>query len=314
MVECGMSTISPWTTPQWHEHALLLTDEALATAGRPRTGAATTVKSWGRSCVQTVPTERGTLWIKHSYRLPPGEERVLDRLSKRWPNHVPTVVATWRDAVAMEPLGGEELTAADPVEHWTAAARSIAELQAGEVAHVDDWLELGVRDRRPPQWRPAIEALLESPVVRALDSDLLRAFEQFVPEFIDRYEKAYQFPATLIHQDSGCCNIHVTGCGPHCKTVLFDWSDVVVGHPTFSCDRLLDQVPAEHRDSVIAAFLEPLELSRREHDAMRRSNVLHEVLRYHDELAYLAPADESRAALGKSVQSQIKVLVEYESR
>jgi hypothetical protein len=47
---------------------------------------------------------------------------------------------------------------------------------------------------------------------------------------------------------------------------------------------------------------------------MRRSNVMHEVLRYHDELSSLDLFGETHASLSSSVRSQLKVLVEHEQR
>lgn len=281
---------------------------ALASVGRPATGPVATVKTWGRACLQTVPTETGTLWAKHGYRLPPGEERVLERMAVRWPGRVPEVVATWRGGVVMEPLPGRELQPDDPQEDWVAAASALAEVAAGERPFAKEWIGMGVRDRRPECWAAAVETLLESPVVRSIEADLLGRFEALVPEFITRYERGFLSPATLVHQDSGCCNIHLTVDGP----LLFDWADVVIGHPTFSCDRLLDQAAKEHRDPIIDAFREPLGLAREEFDAMRRSNVLHEVLRYHDELAWIPEDDPAHISLAESVRSQIRVLVEHE--
>lgn len=96
--------------------------------------------------------------------------------------------------------------------------------------------------------------------------------------------------------------------------MFFDWADVVVGHATFSCDRLLDQVPRERHEAVITAFIEPLGHTIDEFRAMLRSNVLHEVLRYHDELSHIATDDPALASLARSVCSQIRVLVEHELR
>ena len=95
---------------------------------------------------------------------------------------------------------------------------------------------------------------------------------------------------------------------------LVDWADVVVGHATFSGDRFLDQVPPENADAVIDAFCAPLSLDREEWRQMRRSNVLHEVLRYHDELAYLDEEDTAHASLSNSVRSQLVVLLDHEDR
>jgi hypothetical protein len=292
----------------WQSRAEVAALAALAEAGRPAIGPTRLVKSSGRSHVMTVPTGKGIGWIKHSYRLPPGEEVVLRILRERWPERLPGVIASWPGGLAMESLPGCELSAEDPLEDWVSASRAIAAMQAGETTHAGEWLELGVRDRRPPTWAKAIEALRDSPVVRVIDSDVLRRFDSLIPAFVSRYVDAFTSPATLIAQDSGCCNIHIASHGP----IFFDWADVVIGHPVFSCDRLLDQAQPERHDAIIDAFIEPLRLTRAAFDALRRSNVLHEVLRYHDELAYLAPQSEVYETLVRAVQSQIQVLVEHE--
>lgn len=205
-------------------------------------------------------------------------------------------------------MRGRELSDADGVDDWTSAARAIAELEAGELPHTDAWLAMGVRDRRPAAWAASVEGLFASPIVQGLEPEVLQPFERLLPSFIARYCDAFAAPATLIHQDSGCCNIHLTPSGP----VLFDWADVVVGHPIFSCDRLLDQALPEHREAIIAAFLEPLAIPRAEFQAMRRSNVLHEVMRYHDELAYMPADSPTHINLANNVRAQIRVLVAHE--
>jgi len=248
------------------------------------------------------------VWIKHGYGLPPGEERVLHALSERWAHRLPAVVASWPGAVITEAFEGRELSPSDPLDHWLSAAAAIAEIAAGERAHVGDWLALGVRDRRPPVWKATVESLMESPVVRAMEPVVLRQCQELVPGWISRFIDGFAGPATLVPQDSGCCNIHVSDRGP----LLFDWADVVIGHPVFSCDRLLDQAPGPFHAPIIDAFLGPLDLSRDEFLAMRRSNVLHEVLRYHDELGFLPPDDPAHKWLADSVRSQLRVLVEHE--
>lgn len=273
--------MSAWTDQSRRARSDALADAALQAAGRPRTGPFESVKAWGRSFVQRAPTAQSKLWLKEGYSLPPGEERVLATLRPRHRAQLPHVIAIWDGGFAAEPIPGRELAVDDPVETWAQVAQSLGTLMAAERDHVDAWLALGLRDRRPAQWRGAVEALLGSPVLSALSDETAQLLEGFRDDFIERFPAAFASAATLVPQDSGCCNIHVTDAGP----IFFDWADVVVGHPVFSCDRLLDQTPATHREAVIAAFLAPLEMSRVEFDAMRRSNVLHEVLRYHDELA-----------------------------
>ncbi len=301
---------APWDAGGWLEAATANATAALLLAGRPPTGEWTNVRTWARSCVRTVPTAAGILWIKHSYRLPPGEEVVVAELSRRWPAVLPTIVATWPGGFAMEAIPGEELTAGHALKDWVVVARTIAEIAAGETVHAEEWLERGVRDRRPAEWPGQIAGLLGSPVLDTLDVEVRNAFEEFVDDFTTRYLDAFELPPTLVHQDSGCCNIQVRSG----RVVIFDWADVIVGHPMFSCDRLLDQAPQSFHAAVIDAFCAPLTLSIEEFRAMRRSNVLHEILRYHDELAYIAPADPAAESLANSVRSQIQVLVEHERK
>lgn len=304
-----MSTPAPWRAPDWAAHADAASRAALTAAGRPPTGPIQTRKAWGRSCIRMAPTGAGEVWIKHGYRLPPGEERVLAPLATRWAHRLPGVVTTWDGAVALDPLPGRELSPDDPSPAWIDTARALGEITAGERSHAREWLDLGVRDRRPAAWPATVSGLAESPVLDALDPAIRDDLERLLPDLVTRYVDAFASPATLVPQDPGCCNVHITDAGP----MLFDWADVVVGHPVFACDRLLDQAPREIHEAVIDAFRAPLALPAEEFRAMRRSNVIHEVIRYHDELAYLADDDPLRASLAGSVCSQLRVLVEFET-
>jgi hypothetical protein len=297
--------IARWQESDWTERSESELDEALGNVGRARTGPITQERVWGRSCIQRAPTSAGEVWIKHGYSLPPGEDVVLATLPARWPDRLPGVVTTWPGTVVLEPLPGDELTPDHPAENWIDAARSLGELLAGEAEHAAEWLEAGARDRRPAAFRAAVFALMESEALEPLPGYVRRRFDDLVPGFATRYEDAFHGPSTLVPQDSGCCNIHLTPDGP----VFFDWADVVVGHPVFSGDRLLDQVSPDRRSAVIAAFIGPLGIDEKRFRAMRRSNVLHEILRYHDELAHIPRDDETHHALAQSVRSQIGTLV-----
>ena len=294
---------------QWQRAALAEFDRALKSIGAERADDAETVKSWGRSCIWRAPTTLGLLWVKHGYRLPPGEEVVLERLAARHPGRVPDVVAVWEGGFAMRPLAGRELREGDSLDLWVQASRALGVLAQAERDHVGEWLDLGVRDRRPAAFIVAIDELRESEAVAGLSDEVRAGVLSLLPLWVDRFAEAFRAAPTLVPQDSGCCNLQVTPGG----IVAFDWADVVVGHPVFSCDRLLDQVPVLFREAVIGAFCEPLSLSRAELDAVRRSNVLHEVLRYFGELPYLHPSDPVHASLTKSVRNQLEVLVRHEA-
>ena len=300
----------PWSDATWRRHALDGARRALDAAGRPLFGQPVDVYAWGRSWVCRAATREGELWIKHGYDLPPGEEQVLARLAERTPHRVPGVAATWPGGVAMEPLPGRPLRESDPRDAWVQVSRALGELLAGELDHVPEWLALGVRDRRPGAWAPAVDALLGGSAVAGLEPALRRRMDELRDELVQRYTSAFRAQATLVPQDAGSCNVHLTDDGP----LFFDWADVVVGHPTFACDRLLDQCPAPLQDEVIGAFCEATGLEQVEFRAMRRSNVLHEVLRYHDELAHLAQDDSLHAHLTRAVRAQLRVLGEHASR
>lgn len=304
------SPSSRWEEESWEETQRELLDEALEAAGAPRTGPVVEAKRWGRALLWRVPVEGRRLWVKFGYGLPPGEERVLSSLSTRWPDRLPTLVAHWPGGMALEPMPGRDLSEDDPLPSWTEAAASLAELLAGEESRLEDWEALGLRDRRPPAFAAAVEELLLSPVLAPLGDEALARFSSLARRQAAGYASAYSFPTTLVPQDSGCCNIRLTPSGP----LFYDWADVVLGHPTFSLDRLLDQVPKELQAPVIAAFASPLDLSLSDIQALRRANVLHEMLRYHDELAYIPPDAPSHKSLARSVRNQAQVLLDHEAK
>ena len=76
---------------------------------------------------------------------------------------------------------------------------------------------------------------------------------------------------------------------------IFDWSDVVLGHPFFACDRLLDACwsdavrKATIVDACLAAWrdLASLDTLRAEFAACQKLRVLYEGLRWTDEIAGL---------------------------
>lgn len=305
-----MTSRAPWNDPDWLAATVAELRCAVETAGYELSGSVEGHKSWARSCVLTVPTTSGTLWAKFGYGLPPGEHRVVAELAARHPSAVPGLFAVLDNGFVMEALPGPELTADDGEDIWCQCARVLGEVSAAERAHVELWRVLGVRVRTPETFAGQVGDLLESDVLAALDDDVMAEVRERAPSWIARFEDAFEGAPTLVHQDGGCCNISVGPDGP----VLYDWSDVVVGSPVFACDRMLDQAPVAYHDRVIAAFSEPLSIRRAAFDAMRRSNVLHEVLRYHDELAWIDPDDDVYRSLSRSVCSQLTALVAWERR
>lgn len=140
----------PWNHAGWLETAAANVTAAVTAAGCEVIGSLAEAKSWGPAHLATRPIREGTLWIKHAYRLPPGEEVVFAALADRHAQYVPDVVATWPGGVAMHALHGTELGEQVSLEAWGEAAGVIATIAAVEEAHATEWLRLGVRDRHPP--------------------------------------------------------------------------------------------------------------------------------------------------------------------
>jgi len=261
----------------------------------------------GRSTVLCLATEQGPLWLKCGYALPPREEVVLSKLAPRWSEHLPTVLASWHGGFAMAPMRGRALDVQHGLGVWREAAALLGTVQRTEQDHTEAWLSLGVRDRRPEGFAAAMQRLLSSATVALLDADTRQRLAQGMPRAIDWFAQHFQCRASLVPQDSGCCNIQVSGG----RLILHDWADVVVGHPAFSCDRLLDQAPADWHKDIIAAFAEAVGFSVQEFTSMRRLNVLHEALRYHDELAHIEPGNPSYQKLQTASSSQLRVVVQH---
>lgn len=298
---------APWNAEGWMAASERELDDALASVNRPRTGPIEQFKTWGRSCIRIAPTANGPVWIKHGYALPPGEDVVLSRLITRWSDRLPQLVTTWPGAVATDALPGVELSESHPPEAWIRVSRQLGEIMAGERTHVPEWISLGVRDRRPHAWEGTLERLLASEVLDALSPETRHRLDEITPELMTRYGELFGDAATLVPQDSGCCNIHIDGS----RVVFYDWADVIIGHPFFSCDRLLDQAPRETHEEVVKACSDALGLRLSEFKAIRRFNVLHEAIRYHDELAYLDPDDPIYTNLANSARSQVDVAVTH---
>lgn len=297
---------APWRNDEWIARTEREIDAALQAVDRPRTGPLESFKSWGRACIRVAPTADGPVWIKHAYRLPPGEDVVMATLATRWADRLPTLVTTFPGAIAMDPLPGQELTPAHPAEVWIHVAQCLGEMLATEREHVAAWLDAGVRDRRPEAWADTLDAFLSSPVAQATSPDIRTRIDTVRDELIDDYAALFGDVATLVPQDSGCCNIHVGD-----RVVFYDWADVIIGHPFFSCDRLLDQTPRAIHGDVIDACAGAFGVRTDDFVAIRRFNVLHEAIRYHDELAYLDPEDPIATNLANAARSQLEVAITH---
>ena len=203
--------------------------------------------AWSCSCILRVPTTAGNLYFKATYARPPAEVAVIQELARRWPRHVPTVVAVdvSRRWMLMEDFGPRELSQV-PFARWQHAIRLFGRLQRECSADLPVWLGIGCPDRRMDNLVHRLEPLFSDPLLAQADppnrlgkDDLkrLRADrERWTHELLE-FAKS-PIPASIVQQDFRDGNIAVRGR----DYVFYDWSDTVVSHPFFSTCRFLEYV------------------------------------------------------------------------
>jgi hypothetical protein len=192
----------------------------------------------------------GDTWIKQCKSIWRFEPRLTAVLAERWPDRMPEVVeydeaqATFvtRDAGAMieNVPNGHEL--------WLEAIARYAELQRGEITHVDDHLAHGVPDQRL--------AVLPGDYADMLTRDELpwrddqhEQLRRFEPQFVELCA-ALDDVATIQHDD---LHIHNVFEGPR----ILDWGDSCIAHPYFSLVvpfKFVTTGQEEIRDAYLEAY------------------------------------------------------------
>lgn len=243
-------------------------------------------------------------WYFKEDRSPgPCEAAVLAQLALRHPAAIAPVVATdERRGWNLTADAGPILRAQDPTDVWCRAVRRLGMLQVAESEHLASWRALGCRDLTGGRLPQAIEHLLTAatPELAEEDSAALAALAPRIAAACATLEDD-ALPDSLVHRDVVLENIARSPHGP----VLLDWSDVVVGHPFFACDRLLDACWADvpRKEAIIAAYLHAFEgiaepeVLRSSFDAVLFLRVIYEGVRWMDEIAGLDQSNEHRQRL-----------------
>ena len=276
----------------WPVGAEAWVQDALAPAVVQASGASAAPRSW------VVRLEEGDRrwYFKEDRSHGPSEAAVLRRLAKRRPSAIAEVTAIdeargWSLTCDAGPI----LRVEDHTDTWCAAVRRLGDLQVSEAAHADEWRARGCRDLSGDRLLGAIRTLLAA-AFRDLEPGVRDALHAVTP----RIEEACAalavdpVPDTLVHRDIVPVNVVVSESGP----VLLDWSDVVVGHPFFACDRLLDSCWTDQarKQAVIDAYLAAFEgvtdrdTLRESFDAVLFLRVVYEGVRWMDEIQGLDPA------------------------
>ncbi len=190
------------------------------------------VRPW--STVARVPTSKGRMLFKACERVQWHEPYVSQQLSLRWADRVAEVLAIDEErgwmlmADAGESVIARGITAPDV---WLEVLPRYAELQRGEVAHVNEYLAHGMPDLRPSELPAGLTELSQRPEL-PLSQVELRQLRSFRTRFVEWCVElaARGVPPSVQHDDLHFANVYVQGG----HTRVLDWGDAWIGHPFMS--------------------------------------------------------------------------------
>lgn len=183
------------------------------------------------STVLRVPTAGGDLFLKQEAPLQAYEVPLTVALAERWPDRVPEVVAadTERSLLLLRD-GGTRIADSGAIDVLPRALALYAELQVGEIAHVDQLLAFGLRDLRLPVVAAAYEPFFERD--HGLTPAEVARLRSLAPRFRELCDQlaALGLPASIQHDDLHQWNVFVRGN----RVAIYDWGDSSVAFPLWS--------------------------------------------------------------------------------
>ena len=203
----------------------------LALFGVDPTGAIETVHERPWSTVLRVRTADGELYLKQEQPVQAYEVPLTVALASRWPDRVPEVVAadTERHWLLLRD-GGIRVADSGDFDAFPRALALYGELQVGELAQVDDFLAIGLRDLRLPVVAELYEPFFERD--HGLDSEEVDRLLVLAPKYRELCDElaALELPASIQHDDLHQWNVFVRGE----RVAIYDWGDSSVGFPLWS--------------------------------------------------------------------------------
>jgi hypothetical protein len=227
--------------------------------------------AWMASTVLEAVTTAGKFYFKAVLPRQSSEPRILRKLNQRWLPQVPTLFATnlKRHWMLCHDFGETRLNPESSPECCEAVA-ALARIQVGELSRIGQWKKLGCPDRTPSVLSAMSDALLgklpalllKSRLISAREKDRLQAWTPVFSQLCGELERG-PIPDSLHHEDFRPGNVAI---GPGGQCIIFDWSDTVIGHPFFSLNRFLDDLPVCPSSSggSTAEGLSPLAVQVRE--------------------------------------------------
>jgi hypothetical protein len=257
----------PWYRPGWFAEMVAWIDGRLVDAGIARHGPVRQVRSWGRSALLELDTDRGRLWVKDVPAVFAHEVQVTALLTDLDPGLVPALVAA--DAMLgrllMEHVDGPALpTLRDQPLAWTATMSRVAEAQRVLAADPAALAMAGVARSDPADLATSVAALLADDdllgIGRAggLTADEAVAVRARIPELADAADRLARdgIPPSLDHGDFVAGQVILGEMGP----VILDWSDATITHPFLTAASFLgdvEDVPGGLGPDLAAAYLGP---------------------------------------------------------
>jgi Phosphotransferase enzyme family len=229
----------------------------------------------------TVWRVDGGLWRKQCKSIWRFEAALTASLAARWPDRLPEVVEHGGDWFVMRDAGAVVDGLPNAHALWLEAIARYAELQRGEIAHVEEHLANGVVDQRNHVLPGAYADLLSRddlpwpPGAR----ERLRSFERPFAVLCDELEPV----ASINHDDLHIWNVYE---GPR----ILDWGDSCVSHPFFSLVVTFMFVESGH-DEIRDAYLEAYGGDRTTFDLALRVGWIAHVFKWIRFRDVLAPED-----------------------
>ena len=185
-------------------------------------------RAW--ATIARVPLGERQAWFKACGAAQAFEPRLTAELAARWPDRMVRVLAhdSERAWLLTADAGQPVSIAGNPPEVWLRALPAYAELQVGEVEHIEDHLANGVQDLRLAALPARFDDLLgrEDLPLEPGEVDRLR---RFAPRFIELCDRlAAEHPVHSIQHD----DLHMRSLFDDGTSLrILDWGDASIGHP-----------------------------------------------------------------------------------
>jgi hypothetical protein len=244
-------------------------DSSLATAGIRRHGPVDHVRTWARSKLWSIKTDRGRFWVKQVPGVFAHEVAVTALLTDVDPGSVAPAFAAdvERGRMITVHVDGPSLEDVREPDAWMATLARLAELQRVLAADPEALEVAGVAAAPIGQLAGALERLLgDDRVTRfgaadGLTADEIRRLRAKTGTIADACAAlaASGVPDSLDHGDLSARQVIVGEMGP----VILDWSDGSLTHPFLSAAAFLDDArtgrgPVDRgdlRDSYLAPWV-----------------------------------------------------------